>query len=308
MPVFVFCAASAAALFAASGDEAASAAAQTSGTKAAPQSMDVTIVGEADQIPFAKDPLSMEMSLEEVLGVSKEGETEAVLAVPLIHLGQEDLADLLLQDSRQTFLGVPATVPSAPFVTMRMPSSPSAGTFEVRDQDNERVYVQEGTGAPPASLMAWDGMQDNRFRVLCGIVYTPLLILQGPDGKARRHYGDPVQFDAIQYREGDRLNIEFSNADFFTGKSADFTRVAVPLLNAALQLMREHQAASLQIAYSLPAGTPAAVSQKRLDALKTFFADQLVLDPASVQTESAPAGDRGNVTRLSFSASSGGRP
>ena len=165
--------------------------------------LDVTIMGEAkDEVPLIKDPPPMTLSFEEVVGLSREGQTARVLSGSIAHLTHEQKSGLVQLDSRQTVIPLAVRIPRAPFFQMEPPPGTASTRWELRvvDQNNRMVGRLEGTSLPP-ELVSWDGFSEGEFKVKAGPAYTPLLEVTDAQGKKQITFGEPAQWDALQYEQ-----------------------------------------------------------------------------------------------------------
>jgi flagellar motor protein MotB len=278
-------------------DKDASAAKDAAPTK--DENLDVTISADSkDEIPLTKDAPSTDISFEKVVSLSREGQTERVLTGPVEHMTGEDQMRLLQVDSRQAYLGLPARIPSAPFI--RMEISPGLTSYlwelQILDQDDQAMKALEGTDLPKY-LVEWDGFQNGAFKLRAGPAYTPVLVLTDDRKRSQRYFGEPVQFAALQYIQDGLLHIEFDNNRLFERGRAGFSQDMQPYLAAALNLLRQHEGKPIRVViHAQPGGN--LPTQKRLDNLKAYFVDGLALEPDMISFVVQPGKDRGDVTEI----------
>ncbi len=289
---------------AAAGPKVSTAAAQGGAAPGKDDNLDVTITGETrDEIPLTKDAPSTDVSFEKVVGLSREGQTERVLSGPVEHMTGQDQMKLLQVDSRQAYLGMPARLPSAPFIRMEISPglSPYLWELQVLDQDDRAIKAMEGTELPKY-LIQWDGFQDGIFKLRAGPAYTPVLVLTDDRKRTQRYFGEPVQFAALQYIQDGILHLEFDNSRLFERGRAGFADDMRPYLAAALNLLRQHEGKPIRVVVHAEPGSPLP-TQKRLDNLKGYFMEGLALEGDMISFTVQPGKERGDVTEIMAAAS-----
>ncbi len=262
-------------------------------------SLDVTITGEAkDEIPVVIDPPPLDIEFKDIVGLSRDGQTERVVNGPVEVIKGGELMAMALLEPRQVAGSLPVKIPGPPFIQMEIATGlePSRWDFRVLDENNRVVYRQESS-ADLRDLLVWEGMDNSTPKILAGQVYTPMLITIGKAGKTDRFYGEPVLLDVLQYDQGGDRMIEFFNERLFDQGSADIPLDMAPPLKALLGMLRRYAGAPVRVVVHF---TPEDrdVAQARIDALKNLLTDALLAEPAALSFSAAPAGGRGDVTEF----------
>ncbi len=265
----------------------------------AADSLDVTITGEArDEIPLTKPEPSVDISFDKIAGLSREGQTDRVLTGPVEHMTGEDQMSLLHMDSRQTYLGLPIRIPSAPFIRMEISPGLSSYIWELQilDQNDKALKALEGTTLPKY-VVEWDGFHDGTFRLLAGSAYTPVLVLTDEKKRVQRYFGEPVRYTAMQYIQDGLLHIEFDNTRLFERGRSDFSPDTLPYLAASLNVLRQHVGKPIRvILFAAPGNSP--LPARRLETLKSFYKEALAIEDDMISFDVQPMRDRGDVTEL----------
>lgn len=264
--------------------------------------MDVTVTGEArDEIPVVLDAPPLDVPLKEVVGLSRDGQTDRVLTAPVEHIGGGELLSLTLLPPRQILGALPVSLPTPPFVQMELAPGLNAAAwdFRVLDEENQMIHREEGTRLPK-DLIVWDGLERGQLKIKVGRVYTPLLILTSLNGKIERYYGEPVLYDALQFRVGNAHRTEFSNLTLFGKGSSEFSPEAGPFLRALLNNLRRVTGAPVRVTvFSSPNESPLAAA--RAAAWRTLLTDALVMASEGMIFETAPeTEERGAVTQVQW--------
>jgi hypothetical protein len=218
--------------------------------------------------------------------------------IPVDPLTGDQQTDLLKLNSNQTIQSLPVRVPKPPFCQVEVPANlaSSSWEFQVVDQDNQEVYRKEGKSFS-SRVMEWDGFQNGEFKIRVGPAYTPILTLIDVQGKKQRLFGEPIQLDAVQFEEKGVLYIEFLNSRLYERGSADFAPEMAPLLQAALNLMRQHAPAPVRLTvYENPESK--APTQRRLDNWRRFLSESLILKPETLNLSALAPKNRGEVTSI----------
>lgn len=274
---------------------------KTSGaSKAGDDSLDVTITGQAkDEIPITKPAPSAEVPFDQIAGLSREGQTDRVLTGPIEHMSGGEQMSLLQVDSRQTFVGLPVRVPSAPFIRMEIAPGLSGVRWDLQvlDQDDRSLKAAEGTTLPKY-VVEWDGFENGVFRLRAGPSYTPVLALTDDRKRVQRTFGEPVRFSALQYVQDGVFHIEFDNSRLFERGRPDLTPDMAALLTASVDSLRRRAGRPIRVVVFSSPGAPAPLVQKRLDVLKVFFKNALVVEDDMISFAVSPPADRGDVTEI----------
>ncbi|HRY29050.1 MAG TPA: hypothetical protein P5079_03330 [Elusimicrobiota bacterium] len=262
-------------------------------------SLDVTVTGEAkDEIPVIKTPPALDIPFREVLTLSREGQTDAILDRPVEHMTFEQQVQLVELESRQTVSPLMVQLPKPPFFRIETPRdvSPARWELQVIDQNNQVVGSQQGTKFT-GPFLEWDGFDDGRFGLRVGPSYNAVLTVTDDNEKKQRFFGDSVQLDALQYEEDGLLHVEFNNARLYERGSADFSTEMDPLLEAALDIMRRRVGTPFRvIVYEKP--ELSALAQKRLDTWKKFLQDNLVIGTDDITLVTMVPRERGPITAV----------
>jgi len=269
-------------------------------SKAGDESLDVTITGQAkDEIPITKPVPSAEVPFDRIAGLSREGQTDRVLTGPVEHMSGGEQMSLLQVDSRQTFVGLPVRVPSAPFIRMEIAPGLSCVRWELQilDQDDRALKAGEGTTLPKY-VVDWDGFESGVFRLRAGPSYTPVLALTDARKRVQRTFGEPVRFSALQYVQDGVFHIEFDNSRLFDRGRPDLAPDMESLLAASVDSLRRRSGRPVRVVVSSSPGAPAPLVQKRLDILKTYFKNALVIEDEMISFAVRPPADRGDVTEI----------
>jgi hypothetical protein len=265
---------------------------------AADAPLDVTITGVAkDEVPVVKTPPPLTLPFRDVISLSREGQTDQVLAEQVQHMSRQEQTRLIEVDSRQTSSPLLVQLPQPPFFRLEAPNlQPYFWEFQVVDQSNQVVRKTQGS-ALPQRFLEWDGYDEGQFRVLVGPAYSPVLIVTDAAGKKRRFFGDPVQLDAVQYEQDGLMHLEFNNDRLYERDGPGFAKEMSALLSASLNVMRKRVGTPFRvIIYERP--DAGALTQKRLENWKTFLQERLVLEPDDITLVTMAPKDRGRVTAL----------
>lgn len=260
--------------------------------------LDVTITGVSkDEIPVVKTPAPLGLPFREVISLSREGQTDGILAEPVEYLSPKDKTRLMELDSKQTSSPLMVQIPKPPFFHLEVPNlQPYFWEFQVVDQNNQVVRRTQGNELP-TTFLEWDGYQDGVFKVLVGPAYSPVLLMTDAAGKNRRFFGDPVQLDAVQYEQDGLLHVEFSNDRLYERDGPGFAKEMKPLVDACLNVMRRRIGTPFRVIVYEKTET-AALTQKRLETWKKFLQEKLVLEPDDITLVTMSPKDRGRVTAV----------
>lgn len=258
-------------------------------------------VGARDEVPIVLDPPSFNLPFKEVVGFSRPGQTEKVLTGPVDHLPGNEVLNLSVLDPRQAMSPFPVRIPEPPFIRMEIPAGydSSNWSFQVEGPLSQIVYQVAGL-ILPQDLVVWDGFKDGEMVLLAGEVYLPILRLTDGRGIPQQYFGYPIQLDVLQYTRLGVLHVEFKNSVLFQRDSAEISPQVLPLVRALLNRMRRYAGDPYRITvYEDEGGKPLAL--KRVNALKNFFEDALILDGDRFVFYAEPAGPRGSVTSILIS-------
>jgi hypothetical protein len=265
--------------------------------------LDVTITGEAkDDIVILKDPPPLDLPFKDLIPLSRENQREKVLANPVVHMTADDVQALTFMDARQTVLSLPVQIPEPPFFRVPVPPGVGPGTvceLQVFDQEGQLFYHQD-KAATSGGLVTWDGAGDPANRIAAGKAYTPVLILHPPKGSSRRHFGDPVQLDVLQFPDGRFRRVEFAVDRLFAKGSADFDPAMTPSLMASADLLRrsnESAPARIALQQADPQGT---LAQRRLAVLKKYYMTALGTGPDAFEFAGEVPGARGEILSVTM--------
>lgn len=275
---------------------------------ASSDNMDVTVTGEAkEEMPVTKETPSWDVSFQEIATLAKEGQTEKVLAEEIRHMTLEQQTNLVEMDSKQTLSPSLIRLPAPPFFRMEVPQNVTAANpkrrwkFQVVDQGNKVIHEVQGTEWPQTLLLTWDGFKNGAMAVQVGQAFTPLLFVTEGNGRVQRFYGDPIQMDAIQYEQDGLLRVEYGNNRLYEARAADFSPEMEPFLLSTLDLMRLRVGKPFRVTLYDDPGT-APLTQKRLEAWKTFLLDKLMINSDDITILSMPTGNRGKITSITMLA------
>ncbi len=263
------------------------------------ESLDVTIEGTSkDAVLIEKEPPPVELPFEDVVGFSRDGQTDRVLEGPVEHMAGEQATSLIHVKSRQTILPLSLTIPSAPFFHVEIPPGLKSFIWELQvvDENNKLVGHLEGTTLPK-NLVEWDGFDGGVFKVRVGPAYTPVLIVTDERDKKQRYFGESVQLHALQYEQDGLLHLEFGNDYLFETGSARFSREIMPLLKSALNIMRQYLGAPFRITIYDKAASNVPLKERK-EKLKTFFQNSLMIEPQDITISTAAPKDRGSITEI----------
>ncbi|MBK8576085.1 MAG: hypothetical protein IPN90_10590 [Elusimicrobia bacterium] len=259
-----------------------------------------------DEVPIVLDPPPTDLPFKDVVGFARPGQTEKVLTGPVDHLPANEILGLAVLDFRQAVNPVHLRIPSPPFFRMEVPSGFESAhwSFQVEDQSEQTVY-QTGGMQIPRDLVVWDGFTDDVMVIRAGVVYQPVLKMVDARGNPQQFFGDPIKLDVLQFDQGGVRHVEFRNHFLFQSDSSDLAVEGLPLVQSLLNIMRENGGSPYRVVVHEDEGG-GALAQKRLEKLKRFLEDALVLDPENFSFSVEPSGSRGPVTAFFIQIPEGG--
>jgi flagellar motor protein MotB len=270
---------------------------------ATPDNLDVTIKGQAkDDIQIEKVSPPTDIPLQDLVTLSREGETEKVLAMPLDYVSPHDRQSFMDLNSLQVVTPLPLHFAKPPFCRMETPRNavPYLWEFSVVDQDNHTLKVSGGKSAFPQKMLEWDGKDDaGRLAFMVGKAYNPVLTTTDVNGNQQKFYGDPVQIDVIEYEQGDLLNVEFNNDRLYERGQAVFAPDMAAVLEGMLNLLRARHGTPIRlIVYDT--ATRQSLAGQRIEIWKKYLQEQLLIPADDITTLASPVKDRGIVTTISM--------
>jgi hypothetical protein len=258
-----------------------------------------------DEVPIVLDPPPTDLPFKDVVGFARPGQTERVLTGPVDHMPANEILGLAVLDFRQAVSPLQVRIPSPPFFRMEIPAGFESATwsFQVEDQSEKTVF-QTGGLRVPQDLVVWDGFKDGAMVVLAGVVYQPVLKLVDARGMAQQYFGDPIKLDVLQFDQGLVRHVEFRSHLMFQRDSSEMALEGMSFVRAVLNVMRENLGSPYRIVVHEDEGGR-SLAEKRMEKLRRFMEDVMVLGSEHFIFSVQPAGERGPVTEFLIEISPG---
>ena len=258
-----------------------------------------TVKGQVkEQLTIQKPAPSIELDVKEIIE-SGTAQTDQVLQEAKPIPSKEDFETYASLNSKQIMRPWLPLIPEPPLVTFYPGLSKVASKrweFRVSDEKGEVIKLIKGKGVPPRNI-EWNGLNERGQYITVGTLYSYQFVTFDEHENAFTFPGEPFQLDALMYRQGGKLIIEFATKKLFLEDQAAFKPVMEGMWNRAIDVVREHSNAPLTVEVYAPSARSPLAEDRRSAAVNSI-SDATNLPAVDIRHKVDKSVDRGDVLRL----------